>query len=121
MDSPSDTFKKSELMNVDLKINKIRNLIDGHIISIESDFNNIIDDIFKDNIDDEQTADNIIDSVINSVSENNQSIDDDTITSDKNSFSIGDMNIASDVSNFLNTETETPSVNSKLKRYKISK
>jgi predicted component of type VI protein secretion system len=105
----TDSFNKSDLMNVSLKINKLRNLIDGHLISIDSDFGNIIDDIN----DDEKTVDNIIDSVINSVSENNQSsyLDDTETeqiseTSDKNSFSV-DMNITSDISNFLNTETET--------------
>jgi hypothetical protein len=122
----TDSFNKSDLMNVSLKINKLRNLIDGHLISIDSDFGNIIDDIN----DDEKTVDNIIDSVINSVSENNQSsyLDDTETeqiseTSDKNSFSV-DMNITSDISNFLNTETETSytptNYKNKIKKYKIS-
>jgi len=133
----TDTFKNSDLMNVSLKINKLRNLIDGHLISIDSDFGNIIDDI-----ENEKTADNIIDSVINSISETNQTshldndldndinndidsdIDNEQIseTSEKNSFSVstgGDINITSDISNFLNTETETPSTNYKNKIYKM--
>ena len=62
----TDSFKNSELFNINLKINKLRNLIDDHIISIDSHYGNIIDDI------DEKTTDNIIDDVINSISENNQ-------------------------------------------------
>ena len=49
---------KSELNKISLKVNKLRNLIGEHILSIESDFGNII------------TADNIIDNIISSVSEN---------------------------------------------------
>ena len=116
----TDSFKDGDLMNVSLKINKLRNLIDENLISIESDFGNIIDDI-----NDDKTVDNIIDSVINSVSENNkssylsesvndehlsESVNDEHLSesSDKNSFSVstgGDINITSDISNFLNTET----------------
>ena len=130
----TDSFKDSDLMNVSLKINRLRNLIDEHIISIESDFGNIIDDI-----DDDKTVDNIIDSVINSVSENTQSsylsesVNDEnnteqiSETSDKNSFSVStgrDINITSDISNFLNTETETSytsnNYKNKNKKYKMS-
>ena len=57
-----DSFKNSDLRNVSLQINKIRDCIDdGHIISIDSNFGNIIDDI------DEKTVDNIIDDVIKNI------------------------------------------------------
>ena len=126
----SDSFKGSELKEISLKITKLRDLIGGHIISIDSNYENIIDDIIDNDLD-ETTADNIIDNVIYSISENDDTITDQvTETNEKNSFSVStaDMEITNNVSQFLNTETESNmnqtesyNGNNKIKKYKISK
>ena len=119
----SDSFKNTELFDISFKIKKLRKCIDGgHLISIDSDFGNIINDI------DEKTSDDIIDDIINS-SENNQTVSelDDSQTeqipetTDKNSFSITDISIEPDISQFLDTETEHITSNNNFKKYKISK
>ncbi len=123
----TESFQKSDLINVSLKITKLRNLIDNHIISIESNYANAIDDI-----QDDITVDTIIDSVINSVSDNKSKYNNDIITecmtecmtdtSDKNSFSVSNdsiIYISDNMSHFLETDTEIPLQN-KIKKYKIS-
>jgi len=128
----TDSSNEKKLKEVSLKINDLRTIFDDHVISMTSDFDNIFNsyDGYDGYDGDEITADTIINNVINSISDkdNNDSIYDKDITvsisdmnnsisdyeqsftetSEKNSFSI-EMNITPDISNFLNTETETES------------
>ena len=110
MNSQTETFQRSELNGISLQLTKLRNLIGGHLISIESDYGQIIDNIFDDQTTDndynERTSDDIINDIIKNISENDINI---TESNDKNSFSVStaDIDISNDITNFLNTETET--------------